>query len=259
MIRLEHIRCSFPSGQGERTLALDGIELIVPEAQFVTVIGTNGSGKSTLLNCIAGTVQPESGRVQFDGTDVTDLADHQRSRWVARIFQNPLAGTAPELSLLENFRLAALRTQPKGFRIGTDQAFRKKVEQAVEEIGLGLERKLDQPMGTFSGGQRQALTLVMAVMDRSSILLLDEPTNDIDVNTLRALEEGLENFAGCAVIISHDRWFLDRVATHILAFEGDSQVVWFEGNLEAYEENRRNRLGAEADRPHRITYKRLTR
>jgi ATPase subunit of ABC transporter with duplicated ATPase domains len=92
-----------------------------------------------------------------------------------------------------------------------------------------------------------------------NLLLLDEPTNDLDVDTLRALEEALLNFAGCAVVISHDRWFLDRVATHILAFEGDSQVVWFEGNLEAYEENRRNRLGAEADRPHRITYKRLTR
>ena len=92
-----------------------------------------------------------------------------------------------------------------------------------------------------------------------NLLLLDEPTNDLDVDTLRALEEALLNFAGCAVVISHDRWFLDRVATHILAFEGDSQVVWFEGNLEAYEENRRTRLGPEADRPHRITYKRLTR
>ncbi|XQP84723.1 MAG: ABC transporter ATP-binding protein [Candidatus Pollutiaquabacter aromativorans] len=208
MIRLEHIRCSFPSGQGERTLALDGIELIVPEAQFVTVIGTNGSGKSTLLNCIAGTVQPESGRVLFDGTDVTDLADHQRSRWVARIFQNPLAGTAPELSLLENFRLAALRTQPKGFRIGTDQAFRRKVEQAVEEIGLGLERKLDQPMGTFSGGQRQALTLVMAVMDRSSILLLDEPTAALDPRTaslvMRLADQLIRKHRLTALMVTHN-------------------------------------------------------
>lgn len=152
MIRLEHIRCSFPSGQGERTLALDGIELIVPEAQFITVIGTNGSGKSTLLNCIAGTVQPQSGRVLFDGTDVTDLADHQRSRWVARIFQNPLAGTAPELSLLENFRLAALRTQPKGFRIGTDQAFRKKSSKRSKRSDWGWNASWINPWERFRAG-----------------------------------------------------------------------------------------------------------
>lgn len=189
MIRIESLRCSFPSGQGERLHALDGIDLLVPAGQFVTVIGTNGSGKSTLLNAIAGAVRPDSGRVFFDGTDVTKLPDFARSRWVARIFQNPLAGTAPDLSLLENFRLAALRTAKKSFRIGTTKAFRDQVEAAVQEIGLGLERKLDQPMGTFSGGQRQALTLVMAVMDRSSILLLDEPTAALDPRTAALVME----------------------------------------------------------------------
>jgi ATPase subunit of ABC transporter with duplicated ATPase domains len=121
--------------------------------------------------------------------------------------------------------------------------------------GAQQQRKV----GTLSGGERNRVHLAKLLQRGSNLLLLDEPTNDLDVDTLRALEEALLSFAGCAVIISHDRWFLDRVATHVLAFEGDSEVTWFEGNFEAYEEHRRGRLGAEADRPHRITYKRLTR
>ncbi|MCW2990940.1 MAG: transporter related protein, partial [Solirubrobacterales bacterium] len=114
-------------------------------------------------------------------------------------------------------------------------------------------------VGKLSGGERNRLHLAKLLRTGGNLLLLDEPTNDLDVDTLRALEEALLGFAGCAVVISHDRWFLDRVATHVLAFEGDSQVTWFEGNFEAYEEHRRATLGAEADRPHRITYKKLTR
>ena len=114
-------------------------------------------------------------------------------------------------------------------------------------------------VGTLSGGERNRLHLAKLLKSGGNVLLLDEPTNDLDVDTLRALEEALLEFAGCAVVISHDRWFLDRIATHVLAFEGDSQVRWFEGNFEAYEEHRRTELGAEADRPHRITYKKLVR
>jgi ATPase subunit of ABC transporter with duplicated ATPase domains len=114
-------------------------------------------------------------------------------------------------------------------------------------------------VGKLSGGERNRLHLAKLLRTGGNLLLLDEPTNDLDVDTLRALEEALLDFAGCAVVISHDRWFLDRIATHVLAFEGDSQVVWFEGNFEAYEEHRHERLGADADRPHRITYKKLTR
>src|SRR4029079_10249463 len=121
--------------------------------------------------------------------------------------------------------------------------------------GSDQQRKV----GALSGGERNRVHLAKLLRRGGNLLLLDEPTNDLDVDTLRALEEALLSFAGCAVIISHDRWFLDRVATHVLAFEGDSQVTWFEGNFEAYEENRRARLGTEADRPHRITYKKLTR
>jgi ATPase subunit of ABC transporter with duplicated ATPase domains len=114
-------------------------------------------------------------------------------------------------------------------------------------------------VGVLSGGERNRVHLAMMLKEEANVILLDEPTNDLDVNTMRALEEGLENFAGCAVIISHDRWFLDRVATHIMAFEGDSKVVWFEGNFSDYEANRKERLGAEAERPHRIKYRQLTR
>ena len=121
--------------------------------------------------------------------------------------------------------------------------------------GSDQQRKV----GTLSGGERNRVHLAKLLRSGGNLLLLDEPTNDLDVDTLRALEEALLSFAGCAVIISHDRWFLDRIATHVLAFEGDSEVVWFEGNFEAYEESRRERLGAAADRPHRITYKKLVR
>ena len=114
-------------------------------------------------------------------------------------------------------------------------------------------------VGILSGGERNRVHLAKVLKSGANVLLLDEPTNDLDVNTMRALEEALESFGGCAVVISHDRWFLDRIATHILAFEGDSRVVWFEGNYSEYEEDRRKRLGAEADRPHRITYRKLTR
>jgi ATPase subunit of ABC transporter with duplicated ATPase domains len=114
-------------------------------------------------------------------------------------------------------------------------------------------------VGVLSGGERNRVHLAKMLRSESNVLLLDEPTNDLDVNTMRALEEALENYAGCAVVISHDRWFLDRIATHILAFEGDSQTVWFEGNWSEYEEDRRKRLGAEADQPHRIKYRHLTR
>ena len=116
-----------------------------------------------------------------------------------------------------------------------------------------------QPVGTLSGGQRNRVHLAKVLKEQANVLLLDEPTNDLDVNTLRALEEGLENFAGCAVIISHDRWFLDRIATHILAFEGDSQVYWFEGNFSEYEENKKARLGEDSIVPKRVHYRQLTR
>lgn len=189
MISIEHLRKSFAVGTANAVTALDDISLHIPRGEFVVLLGANGSGKSTLLNAVAGTVIADSGIIRLDGQDVTRLPEHRRSRWVSRIFQNPLSGTAPELTLLENFRLAALRTHRFGLRIGTGAAFRRKVQEDVAALGLQLENKLDQKMGTFSGGQRQALSLLMAVADEAKIILLDEPTAALDPRTATLVME----------------------------------------------------------------------
>jgi putative ABC transport system ATP-binding protein len=144
------------------------------------IIGANGSGKTTLLNIIEGSEIPTTGTIEINGSDVTRLPEYKRSRWVARVFQNPNNGTAPDLTILDNFRLAALRTQQKNLTIGVDVAFRKKVQEKIASLGMGLENKVNQSMGNLSGGQRQALTLLMSVMDQTDILLLDEPTAALD-------------------------------------------------------------------------------
>ena len=192
MIELKHISKTYNRDSAAAVTALDDISLSLPEKSFTVVVGSNGSGKSTLLNVLAGTVRPDAGTILINGKDVTSLPDYKRSRWIARIFQNPLLGTSPELTVLENFRLASLRTQPKKFIIGTGDKFKKLVKEKINVLGLGLENKLDQPMGTLSGGQRQALTLLMAVMpgqmnaatgDGPGILLMDEPTAALDPKT----------------------------------------------------------------------------
>lgn len=180
MIQLTDIHKIFNAGEPTQVTALDGVSLTLETGSFVVLVGANGSGKTTLLNVIAGAVIPSRGHVLFDATDVTRLPEHRRSRWVARVFQNPLSGTAPELSILDNFRLAALRTSRKGLRIGVSDTFRRLVRDRIASLGMGLEAKVDQPMGTLSGGQRQALTLLMSVMDKTDILLLDEPTAALD-------------------------------------------------------------------------------
>ncbi len=180
MIELQQVRVLFNPGQINEVLALKNINLQVKQGQFMVLIGSNGSGKTTLLNTISGSVLPTSGKVFLKDTEVSSLPDFRRSRWIARVFQDPLAGTAPELSILDNFRLAALRTRQKGLRIGITQAFRQRVAEQIARLGLGLENKLQQPMGSLSGGQRQALTLLMSVMDHTDILLLDEPTAALD-------------------------------------------------------------------------------
>jgi len=192
VIELKHISKTYNRDSAAAVTALDDISLSLPEKSFTVVVGSNGSGKSTLLNVLAGTVRPDAGTILINGKDVTSLPDYKRSRWIARIFQNPLLGTSPELTVLENFRLASLRTQPKKFIIGTGDKFKKLVKEKINVLGLGLENKLDQPMGTLSGGQRQALTLLMAVMpgqmnaatgDGPGILLMDEPTAALDPKT----------------------------------------------------------------------------
>lgn len=207
MIELKNISKTFNAGSEAEINALRSINLTIKEKEFVVIVGANGSGKSTLLNCIAGNVQPGEGKIFFDGTDVTHLQEHERSKWIARIFQNPLMGTAPELTILENFRLAALRTKNKTLSIGTSSKFKAAVRDKISMLNLHLEEKLDQPMGTLSGGQRQALTLIMAVMDDAKILLMDEPAAALDPKTAATLmtlaKEIIERFGLTAILVTH--------------------------------------------------------
>ena len=224
-------------GFGDRLL-IEDLSFSLPPAGIVGVIGANGAGKTTLFRMIVGDEPPDAGRLAVgDSVDLAyvdqsrDALDPDKSVW------EEISGGYDNIKVGD--REMASRAYVAGFNFkGSDQ-----------------QRKV----GVLSGGERNRVHLAKLLRRGGNTLLLDEPTNDLDVDTLRALEEALLAFPGCAVVISHDRWFLDRVATHVLAFEGDSQVVWFEGNFEAYEEHRHERLGAEADRPHRITYKKLVR
>jgi putative ABC transport system ATP-binding protein len=180
MILLRNIKKIFNKGKANEIKAIADLSLQIEKGEFVVVIGSNGSGKTTLLNIIEGAEIPNSGTVEINGNDVTRLPEYKRSRWVARVFQNPNHGTAPDLSIMDNFRLAALRTRSKNLRIGTDTAFKKTVQDKIAALGMGLENKITQSMGNLSGGQRQALTLLMSVMDHTDILLLDEPTAALD-------------------------------------------------------------------------------
>jgi len=222
---------------GERVL-IDELSFTLPPAGIVGMIGPNGAGKTTLLRLITGQEQPDAGTLRLGETVQLAYVDQSREDLdPSRTVWQEISGGADQIKLGE--RTINSRAYVAGFNFkGTDQ--QKKVSD-------------------LSGGERNRLHLAKLVRTGGNLLLLDEPTNDLDVDTLRALEEALLSFAGCAVIVSHDRWFLDRIATHVLAFEGDSQVRWFEGNFEAYESFRREQLGAEADRPKRITYKKLVR
>lgn len=208
MIEFDHIAKIFNRGQVNEVTALRDIQLHIQKGEFLVLLGSNGSGKTTLLNVLAGAILPSKGRLLINGEDVTQLPEYKRSRWVARVFQNPLGGTAPDLSILDNFRLAALRTRPKTLRIGINEAFKKNVREKIAGLGLGLEDKLQQPMGTLSGGQRQALTLLMSVMDHTDILLLDEPTAALDPKSaavvMQTAEKLIEEYQLTTVFITHN-------------------------------------------------------
>jgi putative ABC transport system ATP-binding protein len=208
MIRLESVHKYFSKGTAAEVHALRGLDLELQEGSFTVLIGANGSGKSTLLQVLAGSERPEAGRVCIDGLDITQTGEHIRSRWMSRVFQNPLTGSCPNLTVLENFRLAALRSQVKGLRIGTGASFRKRIAEKVAQTGMGLEHKLDQLMGTLSGGQRQALTLLMAVTDDSRLLLMDEPTAALDPRTATAIMELADHIIResglTAVMVTHN-------------------------------------------------------
>ncbi len=208
MIHLSAVQQVYNKGRANEVIAVNGVTLHIADGKFVVIVGSNGSGKSTLLNLIAGSVLPTSGTVSINEQDVTKLADYERSKWIARVFQNPLSGTASELSILDNFRLAALRSQTKGLGIGITDSFKQLVKERVATLGMGLEDKLQQPMGTLSGGQRQALTLLMSVMDNCKVLLLDEPTAALDPRSaeivMRTAEKLTSDFKLTTILITHN-------------------------------------------------------
>ncbi|WCT10127.1 ABC transporter ATP-binding protein [Mucilaginibacter jinjuensis] len=208
MFEIRDVYKTYNKGQVSEVKALNGINLNIAEKDYLVIVGSNGSGKSTLLNIIAGSVLPTSGSIILDQEDITKLPDHQRSKWLARVFQNPLSGTASGLSIIDNFRLAAIRTQPKGLKIGISDQFVKQVKDKIATLGLGLEDKINQQMGTLSGGQRQALTLLMSVMDHCKVLLLDEPTAALDPRSANIVMETadriVKEFNLTAILITHN-------------------------------------------------------
>ena len=222
---------------GDRII-FENMDFALPSGGIVGVIGPNGAGKTTLFRLITGQERADSGQLHIGETVQLGYVDQSRETLVGKntVWQE-VSGGEEELELGE--RKINSRAYLARFNfLGADQ---------------------QQKVGTLSGGQRNRVHLAKVLKEQANVFLLDEPTNDLDVHTLRALEEGLENFAGCVVVISHDRWFLDRIATHILAFEGDSQVYWFEGNFSEYEENKKARLGEDSVVPQRVRYRQLTR
>ncbi len=224
-------------GYGDRLLVED-MSFFLPPGGIVGVIGANGAGKTTLFRMVTGQEAPDAGNIRIGETVQMAYVDQSReSLDPQKTIWEVISGGADVIEL-GNVSVKSRAYVARFNFTGTDQ--QKKVSM-------------------LSGGERNRVHLACMLKQGANVILLDEPTNDLDVNTLRALEDALENFAGCAVVISHDRWFLDRIATHILAFEGDSQATWFEGNYSDYETDRKKRMGAEALRPHRIKYRQLTR
>ena len=217
---------------------IDNLELNIPHGSIVGVIGPNGAGKTTLLRMITGQEQPDKGTIRVGETVKLAYVDQSRETL------NPEQNVWQEITGGEEL---------------IDLGGRKRNSRAYVTSFNFLGSDQQKKVGLLSGGERNRVHLAKVLKQGANVILLDEPTNDLDVNTLRALEEALDNFAGCAIVVSHDRWFLDRVATHILAFEGDGQVRWFDGNFSDYEADRHKRLGVDADTTHRIKYRSLTR
>jgi ATPase subunit of ABC transporter with duplicated ATPase domains len=215
----------------------ENVEFSLPKGGIVGVVGPNGAGKTTMFRMIIGKEKPDTGSIRIGETVKLGYVDQDRSLDPNKTVYE-IISDGQDTIMLGKAEVNARGYCARFNFAGTDQ--QKKVKD-------------------LSGGERNRVHLARMLKEGANLIILDEPTNDLDVNTLRALEEGLEGFAGCAVISSHDRWFLDRVATHIMAFEGDSKVVWYEGNYSEYEADRKRRLGKEADQPHRIRYRKLTR
>ncbi len=217
---------------------IDNLNFSLPPGGIVGIVGPNGAGKSTLFKMITGQEQPDKGTIRIGETVKLAYVDQSRD------------SLDPNQNIWE-----AISEGQDTIWLGTHEYNSRAYVAKFNFTGSEQQNKVSE----ISGGQRNRVHLACTLKEGGNVLLLDEPTNDLDVNTMRALEEALENFAGCAVVISHDRWFLDRIATHIMAFEGNSEVVWFEGNYSDYEQDYKRRKGADADQPHRIRYRQLTR
>ncbi len=228
MINLENISKTFNRGEANEVTALRNINLDIHDGEFVVIIGANGSGKTTLLNILSGSEKASAGKVLIDGEDVSGIAEYKRSRWIARVFQNPFNGTASELSILDNFRLAALRTRHKNLTIGINAAFKKRVQYMIARLDMGLEDKINQMMGSLSGGQRQALTLLMSVMDEAKILLLDEPTAALDPKSaamvLSLADRLIKEYHLTALFITHNLKDARQMGTRLIQFQ-DGKIV----------------------------------
>jgi len=224
-------------GYGDRLL-IENMSFFLPPGGIVGVVGPNGAGKTTLFKMITDQETPDAGSIRIGQTVRMSYVDQSRD------------SLDPQKTIWE-----VISNKEDMIELGNMSVKSRAYVARFNFTGADQQKKV----GMLSGGERNRVHLACMLKQGANVILLDEPTNDLDVNTLRALEEALENFAGCAVVISHDRWFLDRIATHILAFEGDSRTIWFEGNYSEYEADRKKRLGAEADRPHRIKYRQLTR
>jgi ATPase subunit of ABC transporter with duplicated ATPase domains len=217
---------------------MENLSLSLPPGAIVGVIGPNGAGKTTLLRLITGQEEPDSGTIRTGETVKMAYVDQSRD----------VLGS--EKTIWE-----VISEKQDTIQLGSRQVNSRAYVARFNFSGTDQQKKV----GILSGGERNRIHLARMLKEGANVLLLDEPTNDLDVNTLRALEQALENFAGSVVVVSHDRWFLDRIATHILAFEGESNIVWFEGNYSEYEADRKRRHGGAADQPHRMKYRQLTR
>jgi ATPase subunit of ABC transporter with duplicated ATPase domains len=222
----------------DNQLLVENMTFSLPPGGIIGIIGPNGAGKTTLFRMIAGQDKPDSGTIRTGETVKLAYVDQSRD------------ALNPDKSIWE-----VITDGRDTVSLGNREVNSRAYVARFNFSGTDQQKKV----GLLSGGERNRVHLARMLKEGANVLLLDEPTNDLDVNTMRALEEALENFGGCAVVISHDRWFLDRIATHILSFEGESKVVWFEGNYSEYEADRKARLGAAASQPHRIKYRQLTR
>jgi putative tryptophan/tyrosine transport system ATP-binding protein len=233
MIALKGVKVIYNEGSSLQQNALNNVTVDFREKEFVVIIGSNGSGKSTLLNSIAGSIRINSGTIYIDNKEVTDEAEHERARHISRIFQNPLAGTAPDLSILDNFRLAALRTGTKGLTIGTNRKFIEKVREKISFLKMGLENNIYKPIGSLSGGQRQALTLVMGIMDHCKIMLLDEPVAALDPRSASLVMEKADEIIQAnqltAIMVTHNMKDALKYGNRLLMMREGAVIKDFSG------------------------------